>query len=52
MAVSDITGALFGDGHRTRVRAPGHGPGMHRITVTVHDANGLTTSQTMSVVIE
>jgi hypothetical protein len=52
VAVSDRGGALFGDGQGIQLRSPRHGRGVHRITVTVQDANGLKMSKNMSIVIE
>ncbi len=52
VAVSDRGGALFGDGQGIQLRASRHHIGTHQITVTVQDANGLTTSKTMTVIIE
>lgn len=52
VAVSDGGGALYRDGQGIQLRSPRHDKGTHHIVVTVHDANGLATSKTMSVVIE
>ncbi len=52
VAVSDIGGVLFGDGQHIQMRASRHEIGMHRVTVTVRDANGLTKTKNMSVKIE
>jgi len=52
VAVSDRGGALYRDGQGIQLRSPRHDKGAHHIVVTVRDANGLTTSKTMSVVIE
>ena len=52
VAVSDRGGTLFGDGQRIQLRSPRHDRGVHHITVTVHDANGLSMSKSISIVIE
>ena len=52
VAVSDRGGTLFGDGQGIQLRSPRHDRGVHHITVTVHDANGLSKSKNMSIVIE
>ncbi len=52
VAVSDRGGSLFGDGQGIQLRSPRHDRGVHHITVTVQDANGLKMSKSMSIVIE
>jgi len=52
VAVSDRGGTLFGDGQGIQLRSPRHDRGVHHISVTVRDANGLSVSKRMSIVIE
>ena len=52
VAVSDNGGTLFRDGQDLQLRMPRHGRGVHRITVTVHDADGLSVSKIMRLGIE
>lgn len=52
IAVSNKGGLLFGDGQRIQMRDSRHETGIHRVTVTVRDANGLTKSKNMTVNIE
>ena len=52
VAISDIGGALYGDGQNIQMRQNRHNIGSHRIIVQVRDANGRAAAKSMTIEIQ